>query len=396
MSSLKARLDALRQQGGAAVPARTAGASMAQRLERMRCGRTDPRATGVQPDVEALAAMVGGTLEPGGFVRVERMLPWGERHGEQHLRRPRVMQFVPGVRGLDPSDWVFVDTETSGLAGGTGTVPFLCGFARFEAEGLRLRQYLLGSFGAEGAMLRALLDAIGPSPALVTYNGKSFDLPLLRDRLRLCGLGGGVGEAAHFDLLHAVRRAFRDRWPDCRLGTLEQRLLGHRRIDDIPGAEVPEVWFGYLHQGATGRMADVVRHNQEDLIALALALPELDATYADPARRGADLRQVAAAHQQTGAPEHAFAILAGAEENLCDTGKLDYAEHLRRRGEWSRACLIWEELAERGCVQAVERLAKYHEHVRRDWQRALSFAARLPSGQGRSRRIARLNAKLTP
>ncbi|MBA1148425.1 ribonuclease H-like domain-containing protein [Ectothiorhodospiraceae bacterium WFHF3C12] len=393
MSSLKSRLDALRQQGGASGPAGAADPSIHQRLERLRCGTAPPRGQRGRPDPEALAEAVGGVVEPGGFVRVERFVPWGTGHGGQTLRPLPALEHLPGMYGLEASQWVFLDTETSGLAGGTGTVPFLCGFARFGHSGLHLSQFMLGGFGAEAAMLRALMDEIGPAPTLATYNGKSFDLPLLRDRVRLQGIGASLGETGHLDLLHPVRRAFASRWPDCRLATVESRLLDYARIDDLPGAEVPDVWFSYLHRGATTRMADVVRHNQDDLISLAQIPPRLDAAYADPRAHGADIRQVAAAHAGAGETSRAFELLARFADTLCRAGQLDLADHLRRRGDWERACAIWERLAEHGCVEALERLAKYHEHVRRDWRRALVFACRLPDDVGRSRRVARLYAK---
>lgn len=396
MSELKSRLDALRQQSGQAAPKAGSAEAVARRVERLRCGGAEPRpASRGGPQPEVLARAVGGALASAGYVRLECFLAWGTRRGGLTLQPPQRPGHLPGAEG-GPGQWAFVDTETSGLAGGTGTVPFLCGFARVEAEGLRLCQFLLGGFGAEAAMLRDWGAAIAPGATLVSYNGKSFDLPLLRDRLRLHGSRHGLSEAGHLDLLHPVRRAFGGRWPDCRLATLERSLLGYRRIDDLPGSAVPEVWFAYLHRGETARMADVVRHNRDDLISLVMAVAQLDAVYADPAPHGADVRQVALAHERAGERDRAFALLdaAAAAGSLCDAGRLELAEHLRRRGDWGRACGIWEDQAARGCSHSLERLAKYHEHVRRDWHRALGFASRLPAGAARGQRLARLQSKL--
>lgn len=398
MSQLKARIDALKRQSGQDAETdagRGAVDELSRRLERLRCGMESPVPAAVRPDPGRLAEQVGGELHADGYVTVETLRPAGTPHGDRQVGcGDDTTRHLPGAEGRPTADWVFVDTETSGLAGGTGTVPFLVGIARHEPAGLRVRQFLLGRFGAERAMLAACLESLGEAPRLVSYNGKSFDLPLLRDRLRLQRVGAGLERPVHLDLLHPVRRAFGALWEDCRLATLEQRLLRFRRHDDLPGAEVPAVWFAYLHQGRTERMADVLAHNREDLVSLAVALPALDAVYGDPSGAGADVRRIAACHQRAGRGDRALALLEAAEPDLSDAGRLELAELLRRKGCWDRACAIWQEQADRGCMHSVERLAKYHEHIRRDWQRALVFAGRLPAGGDRDRRVERLRAKL--
>jgi len=402
MSQLKARIEALKRQSGQDAGGEGPQAALDElnrRLERLRCGMEAPAAVAGRPDPEALAARVGGELHPEGYITVETLWPAGMPYGNWRMGGWQdTVRYLPGATGRPVSEWVFVDTETSGLAGGAGTVPFLIGMARHEPEGLRVRQYLLGRFGAERAMLSACLPRLEQGAGLVSYNGKTFDLPLLRDRLRLQGvargLERGLERSCHLDLLHAARRAFGGIWADCRLGTLEQRLLGFRRHDDLPGAEVPAVWFEYLHRGRTERMAAVLAHNRDDLVSLALALPALDAVYGDPLAAGADVRQVAACHRRSGRGDQALTLLETAEAGLNDAGRLDLAEHLRRVGRWEKACAIWEEQAGRGCMYSMERLAKYHEHVRRDWLRALAFAVRLPPGGERNRRVERLQARL--
>ena len=170
----------------------------------------------------------------------------------------------------------FLDTETTGLAGGTGTIPFVVALAQWQDRLLRVRQLVLTRPGAELAMLRELGEWLGPGDALVSYNGRCFDAPLLATRFRLHGLRDPLAGLAHRDLLHEVRRRHRRDWSDCRLVTAERQLLGVAREDDLPGSEAPAAWRSYLASGDALPLSRVLSHNRQDLVSLARLADRLD------------------------------------------------------------------------------------------------------------------------
>lgn len=172
------------------------------------------------------------------------------------------------VRGAE--EIAFLDTETTGLAGGAGTIPFLVGVARWvPGRGFRVAQIFLEDLDREAALLEALAEEVRGVRCLVTYNGRSYDGPLLENRHVLNRRPWPLGGAAHLDLLHPARTLWRRGHGDCRLVTLEAGVLGHRRQGDIPGAEIPALYLDYLRRGADPRLAAVFRHNCDDLLSLA-------------------------------------------------------------------------------------------------------------------------------
>jgi hypothetical protein len=346
------------------------------------------------PDEPALAERLDArTLAPG-VLRVERRYPLTRRHGRIVLGA-----CVPELPSLardcgPPSGWLFLDTETSGLAGGTGTWAFLCGLARIEGDDLLVRQYLLARLDAEPAYLDAVGGEIRSAGLLVTYNGKTFDVPLLATRFRLAGMRSPLGPMAHLDLLGLVRRAFAPVWPDCRLATAEARLLGVGREGDLPGSEAPSAWLSWLRQGQVDALAGVLEHNRRDLLSLPALVPALAQSLRDPAATGADIGSVAAHHLRVGDRERAFGLLSANRGRLCARGLLDLAGLCRRRGAWDEALAIWEMLAQRDEPRAVEALAKHLEHRAGDLHRALQLAARLPRGAAREHRLRRLQRRV--
>lgn len=175
------------------------------------------------------------------------------------------------------TDLLFFDTETTGLAGGTGTRAFMIGALDVQGPRLRLRQLLTTTMAAETAMLREFSGWLNPATALVSYNGKSYDRPLLSTRYRLARLPDPVRDLAHIDLLHPVRRRWRGQWENCRLSTTERQLLGVVREDDLPGSEAPKAWTSYLRGGSAANLRRVALHNAQDLRSLAGICRLLDA-----------------------------------------------------------------------------------------------------------------------
>jgi uncharacterized protein YprB with RNaseH-like and TPR domain len=161
------------------------------------------------------------------------------------------------------------DTETTGLAGGTGTRAFMIGAADWMDGRFRIRQLTLTTMAAEVAMLRSFAEWLNEDSVLVSYNGKCYDAPLLATRYRLARLPNPLAGLGHLDLLHPVRRHWKHQWPNCRLATAERQLLGVVREDDLPGSEAPAAWLAYLRGGSARNLRRVAAHNAQDLKSLA-------------------------------------------------------------------------------------------------------------------------------
>lgn len=170
---------------------------------------------------------------------------------------------------IDPEDLLFLDTETTGLAGGTGTRAFMIGVARWKGRQFVLSQLTITTLAGEAAMLEQLRAWVGPATVLGTYNGKSYDAPLLATRFRLAQQASPLQGLRHIDLLHPVRRRWRAQWPNCKLATAERQLLGVVREDDLPGAQAPAAWLRFLRAGDPVDLYRVLKHNAQDLRSLA-------------------------------------------------------------------------------------------------------------------------------
>jgi len=187
---------------------------------------------------------------------------------------------------------VFIDTETTGLAGGTGTLAFLVGIAVAEGGALVIEQFLLTRPGAEAQLYQALAAALPPEPIWVSFNGRSFDMPLLATRQRLKRRVDVFAQRPHWDLLHPLRCAFGAKWDNCRLASAEQRLLGIERHDDLPSAQVPAAYRDWLARGESAALRRVLDHHRQDIASLAALLVALDRVYADPGAYGADPERI--------------------------------------------------------------------------------------------------------
>ncbi|MGB8220425.1 MAG: ribonuclease H-like domain-containing protein [Methanoregula sp.] len=185
----------------------------------------------------------------------------GSRHAKSH-------PFALGIAGsFEPEDYVFLDIETLGLF---SRPIILFGVGTIEHENLVVRQYLLRDICEEAAALTATVEQVsGDHPALVTFNGKAFDLPYVQDRLAYYGLGA-ISRIPHFDVLHFSRRRWKGQFPSCRLSALESEILGIARVDDVPGQMVPEFYETYLKTKNCGPLVPIVDHNRQDVVSLAL------------------------------------------------------------------------------------------------------------------------------
>jgi hypothetical protein len=300
---------------------------------------------------------------------------------------------LPEVQGTEGRDWVYLDTETTGLSGGVGNLAFMVGLARWSHSGmLELEQFVLSRFDAEGDMLDLLRQRLSPGTIAVTFNGKSFDMPLLSSRFALHRIDTRIAELGHLDLVHTVRRAYRRYWSDCRLQTAEKALLGFFRVDDLPGAEAPAAWRGWLQSGSTRALAAVLAHNADDVISLARLHHAVLADYQGGDRNGVDYTAIGLAWWRAGHHAQAETVWAAAGRRLDDKGLFLMASACRRRGDWMKAISIWQRLHCRGNRQASAELSKYFEHRRKDYATALHFARYCASDE-REARCVRLAAK---
>lgn len=301
---------------------------------------------------------------------------------------------LPETCSWGETGWVYLDIETTGLSGGVGNLAFMVGAARIGTSGdLQVRQFVLGRFAAEPALLRAMLEWIGPDASLVSYNGKCFDVPLLQSRIGLHRLGGGLAGLPHLDLMYTVRRAFRRHWPDCRLQTAERRLLGIHRVDDLPGAEAPSAWQAWLCRRDCSPLEAVLQHNLQDVVSLALLHRRLVAAYAGAGPVDMDHATAGRAWIDAGDKQRASRVWEKAAAQLDEAAGLRLAASYRRAGDWVTAASLWRRLFDQGSRAAARELSKYYEHRLHDLPRAMHFADRCVPAE-RVVRLDRLTAKL--
>ena len=292
---------------------------------------------------------------------------------------------------LDPEKWLFLDTETTGLAGGTGTYAFLVGLAWWDAGGLQVEQLFLRDFSEEHSLLHELSARLAERPVLVTFNGKSFDWPLLENRFTMTRAIRVPSLAAHLDLLHPARALWKLRLGSVRLVELERHVLdaarlGWHREDDVSSALIPQYYFDYLRGGSTKPLAGVVKHNQMDLRGLAALfgkinslLDEREASH--QAADSMDLFGLSRYLNRRGEKERAHsmcaqALGAGLPAEFRPKATRELAIMARRRGDVERAAELWMELVHdpQDGVAACEHLAIHYERNARDLPRAVEFA----------------------
>jgi uncharacterized protein YprB with RNaseH-like and TPR domain len=271
---------------------------------------------------------------------------------------------------------LYLDTETTGLAGGTGTYAFLVGLGFFTDAAFEVRQYFLRDLDEEPALLAALETEFKRFDGLVTYNGSGFDLPLLETRFVL-GRRRFPGAMPHLDLLAPARRLWSARLGDCRLGTIEQHVLRFTRSNDLPGAVIPSVYFEYLRRKRVGELPRVFDHNRHDILSLAALLGWVLAAVARapaPDLHPEELlglgRIFEASDIERSVDCYRMALDLGLASPNRERLLLRLAAAEKRRTRWEAACALWED-----AISATpsfdprpwEEIAKVHEHRRRDF-----------------------------
>jgi uncharacterized protein len=385
--------------------------SLKARLERLvavaaRGRKPEPRREVVSRPLEELVQGMRVENDRGEFFLIEEDVPLESHHGDVPLSRFRallpdtvaVLTAEPDLGSFDFASAVFLDTETTGLAGGAGTAAFLVGIGFVDGDRFRVRQYFMRDYHEEGALLQALGEDLERFRHLVTFNGKMFDMPLLEARYRLNRQPFPLAQAPHLDLLHPARRLWKARLESCRLQSLESALLGVRRHGDIPGELIPQIYFDYVRQRDPRSLFRVFHHNRLDLVSLAalsiLACQWVEEGRAEDAR---DVFSLARVFERARLYERSEAEYRRTLES--DPGELRVPALMRlawrakRAGSFDEAVTLWQAAAEEGEVMALRELAVHHEHRTRDLAAALVAVERgllllAQRDDPRSRRIA--------
>ncbi len=273
---------------------------------------------------------------------------------------------------LDPTQWIFLDTETTGLSGGTGTYAFLVGVAWWDESSFVIDQLFMRDHSEEPSLLLELRDLLDGRRVMVTFNGKSFDWPLLETRFRMTRVARLLQPALHLDLLHPSRRLWRWRLPSVALSELERHILLMDRGPDIPSATIPVRYFDFLRGGPAEPMVEVFRHNQMDLLGLAKLMVEIILRLEEPGKHnpdGTELFGISRLLNQRGEIPLASVLLEralaeGLPEPVGRAAQHELALLAKRRCEYDRAEGLWRELAgeTHEGLQAFEELAKHYEH----------------------------------
>ena len=356
---------------------------------------------------------------PYGSTYVVRILyPYNQQHGDINLDRDINLNMLArwgniGYRDLAKSSLVFLDTETSGLSGGVGTFVFMVGLGYFCEAGLQVVQLFMRNPGDEQGLLAYLDQILTPFDVLVTFNGKSFDVPVLNHRYKLHRLNSSVAGRVHLDLLHLARRLWKDRLPSRTLGALEREILGFRRgQDEVPGWMVPQLYVDYLQSNDARPIAGVFYHNGMDILSLAALLVHaadlLDRSLDDSTRHGLDLAAIGRIYEEMGDVQKAIAyyersIDIGMPRNEFLRTVMRYASIHKKRSEWSHANILWKKAADLDNIDACIELAMYFEHQTHDISSALLWTQKglllvetiIQSKYGRQQATSALNHRLS-
>ena len=322
----------------------------------------------------------------GNYFLVERNFPLGHSYGNAKLEIKSPLDMISSwageskIAGAEIEDFCFVDTETTGLAGGSGTLAFMVGMGRFEKEEFKLAQFFLKDPGDETAMLLAIEEFLAPCKVLVSFNGKAFDIPLMNARYITNMQPSPFKGLAQLDILHLARRLWRDRLPSRTLNYLETEILEIKRTgEDTPGWMIPSLYNDYLLTGDSRPLAGVFYHNEIDILSLATLTEVLAKIISDPLgsedAHTLDLLAVGKLNEDLGNRIEAKTIYEfclekelPAEIKSRTIKRLSYL--YRRLDQMPEALSLWWQAAADREIYAHEELAKYYEHKTRDFVEA--------------------------
>src|SRR5580698_3415578 len=376
---------------------------------------TGLRSRGFSPALRAgaerLAAMLEGKAVRNSYgehlaVRKWFSEPIGFPAPDGELNESALRLLAPGFESLvsDPRQWLLLDTETTGLMGGTGTYPFLVGIAWWDAGGLEVEQFFMREHSEEHALLVTLAERMAERRVLVTFNGKSFDWPLLETRFRMTRKIAPPVPRAHLDFLHPSRNLWRLRLGSVRLAELEKHVLGFHRGADLISAMIPQFYFDYLRGGAVEPVVEIFKHNQTDLRGLAGLASKILSLLAEPEKHSGDpleLFGVSRICERRGETVRARKHYAQSIERELPAeadrfARRALARMARRAGDVERARELWESMVgnSREGFEAYEQLAIYHERVTGQLREAAALVKRALAELRRSKGAGLLSAAM--
>jgi hypothetical protein len=356
-------------------------------LPRVAPVATSPRAS--EPPLEELIEGRWETLGEQRCYITDQTYPWAHSYGRAPLGSIREIpdeQWQPFVGPDSDLPFVFnraalLDIETTGLERGAGTWAFLVGIGLPQDAGLRVLQYFMPAYGDEEAQLSLLAAALEASEGLVTFNGRTFDWPILRNRYIMARRPApAVGNGPHLDLLPLSRRLWRRRLESCALSSLERSVLGMQRTDeDVPGYLIPQLYQDYVELGRRRPMVGVFYHNAMDIVAMAALAGRIGRLLTDPSHVEAstycDYLSLGRLYERTDRQAEALDAYAAAEGAVADAGEAllvcdSRARLLRRMGRYDEAGRVWQTQLGGDSVQPYIELAKLHEHRYTDYASA--------------------------
>ena len=290
-----------------------------------------------------------------------------------------------------PSSLLFLDLETTGLAGGTGTYPFLCGIGFFEENAFIVEQFFMEDYPYERAMLSQLAERVKAAEAFVTFNGKAFDVPLLATRFIFNRIPISL-EIPHIDLLHPSRRLWRETLPDCRLESIEREFFQMTRERDVDSSLIPQIYFNFVRGRHREWILPVFDHNVQDIATLGALLVFFCRILSDPAppelKKPFELWGLGRLFLKLGRTENALrsleqALYLAKEPDLIETLLVHIGRLYKKLERWEESARIWEQLLECSkthCMSAAVELAKYYEHRAREPHRAREVILRVLKG----------------
>ncbi len=347
----------------------------------------------------------------GSFWRIEKELPADLRHGPYRLGEianvdlSRVCLWEGTSKGkFDPEDLVFLDTETTGLAGGTGTTAFLVGLGFWEGKSFRLEQFLMRDFPEEPPMLQEISEVLEPKKILITFNGRSFDWPLLQTRFTLSRMHKNIPAwEEHWDLLFWARRLWRKKLSSCSLNSLERNILNFFREGDIPGWEIPQRYFDFIRSGRGELLQDICEHNVWDILSMVGILLHLfgekyrHAEGVECPREAIALGRIHEKNNRENAPEEYYlqAIQKGNKQVRVEALK-NLALYYKKQQNWEKSRETWNSLLkiQENSILARVELAKIYEHRLPDPSKALQVTLQalvFAWHEGREREAAELD-----
>jgi len=293
---------------------------------------------------------------------------------------PLILKYA-GLKKAGLNNLLFIDTETTGLAGGTGTYVFLIGIGFFKGDEFIIKQYFLSNIASEQTLIKQFIKELNKTKIYVSFNGKSYDIPLLNTRSIFNRCKSDISEHCNIDLLHISRRFWKDMLENYSLQNIEQNILKSKREGelDIPGSAIPEAYFNYLDSRNAKEMKNVIYHNKLDILSLTLLLEKINRILYSRNFDNVNLFEIGKLYLQNEFPEQATtifkSIIKGAPDHIYAIRELSFI--YKRKGNYIKAVELWLKAVKYNEEYAYIELAKWEEHKNKNYKKALEWTEKV-------------------